>query len=199
MTVFPEERDLPEGRHHLLKEFVMTEIQAAPRRRLLRPMVLAPVLGLAAAAAVALPLVFGGGAPAHAVEKNPDGTLTVTVNEAKDPKALEANLKGMGYDVVVDFVPDGKQCSPRKRSASWVPKEDKPLSVFPPTVELAADEPSFQIDPTKIGPGQTGVLMFAVTEEAGHPTVAGIWARISNGPVAACELVDSDGAPLDVE
>ncbi|MEV5407474.1 hypothetical protein AB0K60_01370 [Thermopolyspora sp. NPDC052614] len=30
--------------------------------------------------------------------------------------------------------------------------------------------------------------------EAG--TVAGIWAGISNGPVAPCELVDSDEAPL---
>ncbi|MEV4888027.1 hypothetical protein AB0K48_01370 [Nonomuraea sp. NPDC055795] len=197
MNVFPEERDLPDGRHRDLKEFVMTEIQPRPRRKLFRPMILAPVLGVAAAAAVALPLVLGGGTPAHAVEKNPDGTLTVTINEAKDPKGLEANLKGMGYNVVVDFVPQGKQCSPKKRSDSWVPREQARLTVFPSTVDMS-DDPGFQLDPAKIGPGQTGVLMFAVGKDERH-VVAGIWDGISNGPVAACELVDSDGAPLEVD
>ncbi|MFC7584969.1 hypothetical protein ACFQYP_15425 [Nonomuraea antimicrobica] len=65
MNIFPEGRDLPEDRHHLLKEFIMTAIHDEPtparrRRGLLRPAVLAPALGLAAAAAVALPLLLGG-------------------------------------------------------------------------------------------------------------------------------------------
>ncbi|MFD2357700.1 hypothetical protein ACFSTC_63115 [Nonomuraea ferruginea] len=106
MNIFPQERDLPEGRHQLLKEFVMTSLQDQPkaRRKLPRAGVLAPALGLAAAAAVALPLLFGS-APAYAVAENPDGTVTITINEAKDPEALEAELRGMGHDFVADYLP----------------------------------------------------------------------------------------------
>ncbi|MED7929866.1 hypothetical protein SMD20_36895 [Nonomuraea sp. LP-02] len=217
MNIFPPERDLPEGRHQLLKEFVMTALQndptpsqptpspasstsptspassrsARPRRKLLRAGVLAPALGLAAAAAVALPLIFGG-TPAYAVAKNPDGTISITIDEAKDPKALESDLKRMGYNIVVDYLPEGKKCATRPRGTNWVPKEEDSLSVFPPTVDTGG----FQIDPQQIKPGQTGVLEFAVTENAEAGTVvAGIWARISNGPVAPCDLTDGS-APL---
>ncbi|QYC44804.1 hypothetical protein Nocox_36250 [Nonomuraea coxensis DSM 45129] len=200
MNIFPPERDLPEGRHQLLKELVMTALEntpapasepSRPRRKLLRTGVLAPALGLAAAAAVALPLLFGG-TPAHAVAKNPDGTISITLNEAKDPKALESDLRRMGYNIVVDYLPEGKKCATRPRGTTWVPKEEAPLSVFPPTV----DTEGFQIDPQQIKPGQTGVLEFAVNEnpELGS-VVAGIWARVSNGPVAPCDLIDGS-APL---
>ena len=196
MNIFPEERDLPEGRHQLLKEFVMTALQdeskpAKPRRKLLRAGVLAPVLGLAASAAVALPLMFGG-TPAFAVAKNPDGTITITINEAKDPKALEADLKRMGYNIVVDYLPRGKKCATRPRGENWLSKEEAPLAVFPPTVETDG----FQIDPQKIKPGQTGVLEFAVDDDPKPGgVVAAIWARVSNGPVAPCDPVDGV-APL---
>ncbi|MFC5813748.1 hypothetical protein [Nonomuraea harbinensis] len=193
MNIFPQERDLPEGRHQLLKEFVMTSLQDQPKapRKLLRAGVLAPALGLAAAAAVALPLLFGG-APAYAVAENPDGTVTITINEAKDPEALEAELRGMGHDIVVDYLPAGKKCATRPRGENWLPKEEAPLAVFPPTIETHG----FQIDPSQIKPGQTGVLEFAVNDnpEAGG-VVAAIWARVSDGPVAPCDLVDGD-APL---
>ncbi|MEV4288984.1 hypothetical protein AB0K40_26050 [Nonomuraea bangladeshensis] len=211
MNIFPPERDLPEGRHQLLKEFVMTALQnnptppqptsspasptppasSRPRRKLLRPGVLAPALGLAAAAAVALPLMFGGTA-AYAVAKNPDGTISITVNEAKNPKALESDLRQMGYNIVVDYLPEGKKCATRPRGTNWVPKEEDSLAVFPPTVDTGG----FQIDPQQIKPGQTGVLEFAVNENAEAGTVvAGIWARISNGPVTPCDLIDGS-APL---
>lgn len=201
MNVFPEERDLPEGRHRLLKEFVMTEIQATakPRRRLFRPMVLAPVLGLAAAAAVAVPLVLSNATPAFAVVKSQDGTVNITFNEAKDPKPLEDKLRAMGLNVVVDYIPDGKKCSPQPRSESWVPKEEAQLSVFRPDQLPDKTKPTFQIDPSVIKEGQTGVLAFSVNEHHPDGVVGGIWARVSNGPVAPCELVDSDGAPLDLK
>ncbi|MEU4231841.1 hypothetical protein AB0F17_46740 [Nonomuraea sp. NPDC026600] len=196
MNIFPEERDLPEGRHQLLKEFVMTALQdeskqAKPRRKLLRAGVLAPVLGLAAAAAVAFPLMFGG-TPAFAVAKNADGTITITINEAKDPEALEADLKRMGYNIVVDYLPRGKKCATRPRGENWLSKEEAPLAVFPPTVETDG----FQIDPQQIKPGQTGVLEFAVDDDPKPGgVVAAIWARVSNSPVAPCDLVDG-AAPL---
>ncbi|HUR03180.1 MAG TPA: hypothetical protein VM347_11615 [Nonomuraea sp.] len=196
MNIFPEERDLPEGRHQLLKEFVMTALQneskpAKPRRKLLRAGVLAPVLGLAASAAVALPLMLGG-TPAFALAKNPDGTITITINEAKDPKALESDLKRMGYNIVVDYLPTGKKCATRPRGENWLSKEEAPLAVFPPTVETDG----FQIDPQQIKTGQTGVLEFAVDDDPKPGgVVAAIWARVSTGPVAPCDLVDGV-APL---
>jgi hypothetical protein len=197
MNIFPEKRDFPEGRHQLLKEFVMTAIQDEPapprqRRRLLRPAVLAPALGLAAAAAVALPLVLGG-TPAYAVVKNADGTVSITINEAKDPKALQADLRRMGYNIVVDYLPVGKKCATRPRGSHWLSKEQAPLAVFPPTSE---DFPGFQIDPAQIKPGQTGVLEFGVNDNPKPGgVIAAIWARVSDGPVAPCELVDGN-APL---
>ncbi|MCA2226072.1 hypothetical protein [Nonomuraea aurantiaca] len=174
----------------------MTAIQDEPtpdmqRRRLLRPALLAPALGLAAAAAVALPLVFGG-TPAYAVTKNADGTVTITINEAKDPKALQADLQKMGYDIIVDYLPAGKKCATRPRSPHWLSKEQAPLAVFPPPDDVSG----FQIDPAQIKPGQTGVLEFGVNDNPKPgDVVAAIWARVSDGPVAPCELVDGN-APL---
>ncbi|MCP2357147.1 hypothetical protein HD597_004167 [Nonomuraea thailandensis] len=165
---------------------------ARRRRRLLRPAILAPAVGLAAAAAVAIPLAFGG-TPAYAVAKNPDGTVSITINEAKNPKGLEAELRRMGYNIVVDYLPAGKKCATRPRGSHWLSKELAPLAVFPPTSE---DFPGFQIDPAQIKPGQTGVLEFGVNDNP-QPggVIAAIWARVSDGPVGPCELVDGD-APL---
>jgi hypothetical protein len=187
----PDERDLPEGRHRLLKEFVMTEIDTPPRRRLPRLTVLAPALGLAAAVAVAVPLLFGGG-PAYAVAKGADGLIHITINEAKDPEKLQEDLRAMGAEVVVDYIPHGKKCSPQPRSSHFADEEAKPLDVFPPPED---SRPGFTIDPSVIGPGQTGVLEFSVGEvERG--VVAGIWARVGDNPIAGCELVDATDAPL---
>ncbi|MEV0823926.1 hypothetical protein [Nonomuraea rubra] len=189
----PAERDLPEGRHRLLKEFVMTEIGQAPRRRRLpRLTVLAPALGLAAAAAVAVPL-FLGGTPAYAVSKLPDGLIHIDIREAKDPDKLEADLRDLGANVVVDYIPRGKKCAPQPRSSHFLSTEEASLDVFP-TPEGAG--PGFVIDPSVIGPGQTGVLEFSVSEHENGGVVAGIWAKVGEGPIAECVLVDTTEAPL---
>ncbi|MEV4400115.1 CU044_5270 family protein [Nonomuraea sp. NPDC049607] len=109
MNIFSEERDLPEGRHQLLKEFVMTALQeeskpARPRRKLLRAGVLAPVLGLAAVAvAAALVIVPGqaGNSPSAAgardvllvaatsAERAPEGSGTywhITITQEGKPQ-----------------------------------------------------------------------------------------------------------------
>ncbi|NUR88396.1 MAG: hypothetical protein HOY71_30275 [Nonomuraea sp.] len=177
------ERDLPEGRHQLLKEFVMTEIQTRPPRRRLR--VLAPVLGLVAAAGVAVPLLLH--TPAYAVEKNPDGTVTVTINDARNADGLEGNLRGMGYNVTVDYVAQGKHCSPEPRAAHYT---DTELTVFPPP---HLDEPGWVLNLDQLRAGETGVLEFSVADSG---RVAAIWARVADGPVADCTLVDSTDAPL---
>ncbi|MDP4506020.1 hypothetical protein [Nonomuraea turcica] len=185
----PAERDLPEGRHRLLKEFVMTEIDKAPRKR--RAVLAAPALALAAAAAVAVPLLFGG-PPAYAVTKGADGLIHITINETKDPKGLQAELQSMGANVVVDYIPIGKKCSPQPRAARFLDKEEADLAVWPAPEEHFG---SFTIDPSVIGPGQTGVLEFSSSENNGG-VIAGIWARVAEGPIAECVLVDTTEAPL---
>ncbi|SEH01678.1 hypothetical protein SAMN05444920_121126 [Nonomuraea solani] len=186
------ERDLPEGRHRLLKEFVMTEIDRSEKKRAFpRLAILAPALGLAAAAAVAVPLLFGG-TPAYAVTKTPDGLIHITINEAKDPQGLEDKIRAMGANVEVDYIPQGKKCSPQPRSGHFLTGEEAPLLVFHAPED---GEPGFAIDPRVIGAGQTGVLEFSVSENNGG-VVAGIWARVGEGQIAACELVDTTDAPL---
>lgn len=191
------ERDLPEGRHRLLKEFVMTEIQTQgePKRRLLRPAVLAPVLGLAAAASVAIPLTFGGGAPAYAVTDNPDGTVRIEIKEVRDPDKLEADLRAKGINVVVDYIPFGSKCSPQPRAERFLPQEEAALAVFPSPEPPDPRRPGFTIDPRVIKPGQTGVLEVSVGEDGGG-IVIGVWARVAEGPVADCTLVTTTEAPL---
>jgi hypothetical protein len=202
---WPIDRDLPEGRHRLLKEFVMTEIAAkTPRKSLRRPAVLVPVLGLAAAAAVAVPLLFGG-APAYAITHNQDGTVDIAINEARDPGKLQADLRAMGMNVTVDYIPDGKKCSPQPRASHFLTKEEAPLSVS------RRRWAGFTIDPSVIKKGQTGVLEFSIGTVTGPgpkgapgpelpagrtATVAALWARVADGPVAACTLVNSTDAPL---
>ncbi|MEU4408187.1 hypothetical protein AB0F88_27020 [Streptosporangium sp. NPDC023963] len=162
---------------------------ATPKWRLPRPALL--TLALAAAAAIAAPLALGGGA-AYAISKNDDGTIFVTINEAREPKSLQADLRAMGLNAVVDYIPRGKRCSPQPRSRSFLAREEVPLLVWPGP---EAQESGFTIDPRAVGDGQVAVLEFSVSGQP-HLTVAGIWARVSDGPVADCELVDSTEAPL---
>lgn len=191
----PVERDLPAGRRRLFKELMMQEIdqKTRPRRRVLRrPAFLVPVLAAAAALAVAVPVFVSGGTPAYAVAQNPDGTIHITINEAKNPKDLQEDLRGRGLNAVVDYIPMGKRCSPQPRSQSFLPRQEAPLSVWPAP---EGQGEGFTIDPKVVGNGQTAVLEFSVGESAAG-VIAGIWARVANGPVADCELVDSTEAPL---
>ncbi|GAA0420438.1 hypothetical protein Acor_30400 [Acrocarpospora corrugata] len=189
--LLPYQPELPGDRCRQLKEFVMSEIKPAKRkRRLPRPAVLAPVLAAAAAVAITLPLLSGGAA--YAVTKKADGTIHITIDEAKNPEGLEADLRGMGLNAVVDYIPMGKKCSPQPRSESFLSEEEAPLTLWPVPEE---GQVGFTIDPRVVKDGQTAVLEFSVSDTPGA-TVAGIWARVSTGPVAACRLVDSTGAPL---
>ncbi|MEU0480438.1 hypothetical protein ABZ260_14780 [Streptosporangium sp. NPDC006013] len=193
----PVERDLPAGRRRLLKEFVMQEIdqEVRPRKRVLRrPVFLVPALAAAAALAVAVPVFVSGGTPAYAVAQNPDGTISIEINEIRDPKKLEADLNALGFRAVVDYVPQGKQCAdPRSdnllpREETYEPADGRPL------VLINKETPSglgFVFDPGTLDEGQTAVLEFNI----GEPTLS-IWARISDGPVKPCVLVDTTGHPV---
>ncbi|GGL50461.1 hypothetical protein [Planomonospora parontospora] len=201
----PVERDLPADRHRLLKGIMMQQIhhdtrpsRLERRSALRRPILLSSVLAAAAALAVAVPVLTGGGTPAYAVSRNPDGTITVEINEVRDPKALEADLNALGFDAVVDYVPRGKQCEdPRSdsllpREETYDPADGRPL-VIPRGV--TGPEGGFLFDPGALDDGQTAVLEFTLGEND-DAVISAVWARISNGPVKPCVLVDSTGHPL---
>jgi hypothetical protein len=195
----PPPRDLPQGRHRLLKEFVMTEIHNPPRRqaprRVLRPAILAVVLAGAVVLAIGVSAVLGGtpAYAAYAVTDNPDGTITIKIYEAKDAKGLQATLRSRGFNVIVDYVPADKTCAPQPRSTTWVPGV---RLARPQTATEEGGGAGFRIDPSVVEPGQTAVLEFLVKEGVGG-LQAGISDRVSAGPVADCALVDRPDGPRD--
>ncbi|WP_204055004.1 hypothetical protein [Microbispora corallina] len=94
--------DLARARRRLIEEM-------GGRRRLITvPRLL---VAAAAAAAVVIPLINGLGTPAYAVTKNPDGTITVTVNELRDPAGLEAELRSVGIKADVSFLAPHTRCA----------------------------------------------------------------------------------------
>lgn len=71
--------------------------------------------GLAACGALAATAILVPGSPAespaYAVERQPDGTVTVDGTEFKDPKQLEHDLRAAGLNATVTRFLDGKDCS----------------------------------------------------------------------------------------
>src|SRR4051812_30584331 len=70
--------------------------------------------GFAAAAVVGVGVVVLSGSrdtPAYAVSKNPDGSVSLQLREFRDAAGLQRLLRAYGVAVVVDFLPNGKDCA----------------------------------------------------------------------------------------
>src|SRR4051812_4683219 len=80
-----------------------------PARRLPRAR-LSLAAGAATVAGVLLATGGGGAAPAYAVEKQPDGSVTVEINSLRDAAGLQEKLRAAGIPAVVDYTPFGKMC-----------------------------------------------------------------------------------------
>ncbi len=174
------------------------------------------VAGTAAAAAIAVPLVAGTGAPAYAVTKNPDGSVTLTIREFRDPEGVERELAAAGVRADVTYMPLGKRCErPGFRPL------DADQANMPTVEELASNDPAVRakvreklagspsgkairmrdgitIYPRYVQRDQTVVLEIA--ENPKEPTVRNpgvAWSfsgRLTDGPVNPCKLVDDPGA-----
>jgi hypothetical protein len=75
--------------------------QAITRRHVTTRRVMLAAAGGVAAAATAATFVTGGGSPAYAVTKNPDGTITVAVYQKSGIAGANAKIRTMGDRVVV--------------------------------------------------------------------------------------------------
>lgn len=137
-----------------------------------------------------------GRASANTAVLRPDGSILISINEGKDPEALERRLVDLGVPAVVDFLDSGFGCDPA-RSTGWVPD--------PPGEELFGWDPAspdlasrFVLHPDQLGPGETAVFEFQIDEHGGQ-VAANVTLRLSTSEVGPCEpvpnasIVDAEG------
>ncbi|WP_223166799.1 hypothetical protein [Nonomuraea sp. SYSU D8015] len=169
------------------------------RRRVVTGPRLLVAAGVAAAAAVT-PLIVGGtGTSAYAVSKSPDGTLTVTLTELRDPEGLEAELHKAGVKADVTFLPPGKACGvPRfvGADASYggppvdsVEEMREHVNTLRSFKAIRPSSGAFQIFPEYIKRGETLVLEFSDGENAQVLWRMGAWLAKADTPVEPCKPV----------
>ncbi|MGR6914649.1 hypothetical protein ACU635_10400 [[Actinomadura] parvosata] len=201
------------------KEHVLMELRAeivarneARRRRVRRRLFTGvAVAGLAAAAAVAAPLLTGSETPAYAVTKNTDGTITLKINEFRDPAQVEQDLGKLGVTADVSYVKPGTRCAPDRGESDSGPSFTKEeLRSKDPAVrkrinDAIANSPNakalkigrgeVRIDPHHIKPGQTAVMEFTenADQTSGPEKPRALWqfsGYLVTGPVAPCRIID---------
>lgn len=130
-------------------------VTSAPRRLHRGPIA---AIGLAVAialAAVVIGLSRGGGASAYAVVANPDGTVTVTINELVGVEPANERLQQLGVPARIPPVTAGCTTSSADlRSARLTPEQSR--KAFEPIGGNGAY--SVRIDPKGIPAGDTLVL-----------------------------------------
>ncbi|MDP9864958.1 MULTISPECIES: hypothetical protein [Streptosporangium] len=180
------------------------------RRRLLAGVAAA---GIAAAAVVAVPLVTGTESPAYALTQNPDGSLTLQINEFRDPGQVERDLAELGVRADVSYVKPGKWCAPDRgrmagpsSSVDLADLKSKDPKVKARASKLMEDSPSeraydlvrnggVRIYPKEIKPEQTAVMMFTENDDqtSGPEKPRALWQFgfvLIDGPVKPCTVVD---------
>ncbi|UUU25686.1 hypothetical protein [Streptomyces sp. DSM 40750] len=124
LLAVPAERDLPAGRRiqreeHLMRSWRTMDKEGTGGREHGRRVRRRFAWGLAAAsivAGVAVAVPGGTETPAYAVEKNPDGTLTISIRDLDwwgDPQHFERlarEIRAAGFTAIVDKIPAGKTC-----------------------------------------------------------------------------------------
>jgi len=153
-----------------------------PRRRLILAAV--GVGGLAVAAAVA---VDRGGAPAYAVERNDDGTVTVKIERFEDADGLEAAIERYGVNAEVDYLPWGKTC--REPRYTVAPTADQQAAV---SVGDSSGS-SILLRPSEFDADETLVIVHSSTDQPGGVKVRGMLQLVAKGPVSPCDPVELPG------
>ncbi|MEV0228679.1 hypothetical protein [Nonomuraea sp. NPDC050786] len=145
----------------------------------------AAVAGLAAVAAVAVPLLTGA-EPAYAVSKNANGTITVELKEFRDAAKLEQDLRDLGVPAAdVTYLKPYTKCQD-DRGALVGGEYDTPEE-WRESVHYKVARPGpkgFIIDPRYVRKGQTVLLEF--TENPKGPFKSQLNASVIEGPVKPC-------------
>ncbi|MEV0619299.1 hypothetical protein AB0I81_38695 [Nonomuraea sp. NPDC050404] len=170
----------------------ITERAERRRRTVRRLFTGAGVAGLAAAAAIAVPMLTGSEQPAYAVTQNTDGTISVTLNEFRDADKLEQDLKKVGVTTDITYLKPGKVCQQNRGEiiGGGSPEEwENSASDKAARLHLSG----LRIDPRQVGKGQT--LVMAFSENRGRATGPDVkWqfsAYVVKGQVKPCVMVDN--------
>ncbi|MEV4456006.1 hypothetical protein [Microbispora sp. NPDC049633] len=173
----------------------------SPRRVLTAPRLL--IAAGVAAAAVTAPLVAGGGTPAYAVTENADGTITVALNEMRDPEGLRADLLAAGVTADVSFLAPHTRCAdarfegvdPSYGSRGHTEEQLRNGVERWRSFEAAqvVDVREIRIRPEFIRPGETLVLEFRDNRDARRPWRLGAWLAEAGSPVKPCTPVPDAG------
>ncbi|MFG2043432.1 hypothetical protein [Dactylosporangium sp. NPDC048998] len=165
------------------------ETGAVPARRGRRRLVVAGVTAGVAAVAVAATAAVESNSAAYAVERDPDGSVRVSIFDYRDPEGLRQRLASFGVRAAVNFLPAGQAC--REPRADYVPRDRMPLALvdFSP---LGSDRSYFRVRPQYIGENQTFVYTVQVDKRRHEQRFA---IRLANGPVAPCTPVPGDVVP----
>ncbi|GIH48719.1 hypothetical protein SAMN05421833_12023 [Microbispora rosea] len=157
------------------------------RRRTRRLMMVTAAAGLAAVAAIAVPLLTGSESAAYAISKNDDGTIRVELHEFRDADKLEQDLKDLGVNADITYL-NSRQICARDRGQNV----DSPIGKTPEEWEKTAvrnvarpNGRGMDIDPRHISSGQT--LVMEVSEEGDSVTLG---TRLIVGEVRPCNPMD---------
>ncbi|MEV4242363.1 hypothetical protein AB0J63_03025 [Streptosporangium canum] len=159
--------------------------------------------GIAAAAAIAVPLVTGTGSPAYAVSKNADGTISVQINEFKDADKLEQDLGKMGVTADVTYLKLKKACAmDRGTLVGGTPKtiQEWGDSIHHKVADINGEK--VEIHPRYIGKGQTLVMEIAESGRVpeGPRALLRFRGLLVEGQAKPCTVIDAhyevDGKPV---
>ncbi|WP_188192596.1 hypothetical protein [Nonomuraea sp. SYSU D8015] len=152
----------------------------------------AAAAGVAAAATAAVVVLNGvAGAPAYAVTKSTDGSVSVQINAFTDPEGLEAELADAGVKAVVDYLPEGQICkSPRGQQGSASGK-------FSTSLTKEANGISFKIEEGQVPAGETLVLAVSKSKDGDDKAPFAMSLEIVKGAVADCEVTAVPQPPAD--
>ncbi|WP_433245753.1 hypothetical protein ACQPYK_44000 [Streptosporangium sp. CA-135522] len=197
-----------------LKAEINERAARGPVRRPMRRRLLAgvAVAGIAAAAVVAVPLITGSESPAYALTRNGDGSITLKINEFRDPDQVEKDLADLGVKADVSYVEPGKRCAPDRfrliGEPTFTPEElkSKDPAVKRRVLKAIDDTPSrraydtvpgggLRIYPDRIKPEWKVVMEFAENEDqtSGPEKPRVLWQfsfQVTDGPVKPCVIVD---------
>jgi hypothetical protein len=198
----PDQQQLGHFEEHLLaelKEVVATRAVHSPApvtarspRRPRRRLVFVAGAAVTAAAVAGSAAFWLHTSPAYAVQRDPDGSIRVSIYDYRDPKGLQRRIEGFGVKAAVDYLPAGMAC--REPRADFVPADRMPRAMVDWTTLSSTKEHYFKVHPAYIGPDQTFVFTVQVSTK-NHDRSQPFAIRLANGPVAACTPTPGDVVP----
>jgi hypothetical protein len=164
-----------------------------PRRRLV--LAVGAVITAAVVAAVVDPALLGfSGSPAYAVQRDPDGSIRISVYDYRDPKGLQQRIEAFGIKAAVDYLPGGMTC--QEPRADYVPADQVPRAMVD-WAPLNSKDRYFKVHPQYMRPDQTFVYTVQISDHHGDRTQRAA-IRLANGPVAPCRPVPGDVIPSHI-